>query len=147
MSGLANPTAEQIPEQLTTKKRLLLDAFRRIEEHAPVWMLPRLIATLNLHKHLSAARKRLCDSHNYQQTLLGQPVSNCEDGGGISVVGDRITHGLGTLGTIAVVLATLGGAVGATALYAYCTKPPAAVEQKEQSTENWRLGLKVSSTP
>lgn len=134
------------------KQSLLLDGLRRVGGHSPVWILPRLITTLNLHQHLAQARQRLCDSH--REMFKDSDVADCE-GGGISVKGDTTINGLGTLGTVAVVLLSLAAGAGATALLYghYCGRPfqptnNVTVEgAKPESVDNWRLGLRVTDTP
>lgn len=129
-----------------TKQSLLLDGLRRVEEHSPIWVLPRLVTTLNLHQHLAAARRRLCDSHRAMMKEAGVEVGNCDDGG-ISVQGDTTIHhhapwwlpllfvplGLACLWWFGHQVA--GGAA----------VPAAATTAANPA--NWRLGLKVSSTP
>lgn len=162
MIGLASPNpAPQSEQKQQTKQSLLLDALRRVEMHSPVWMLPRLITTLNLHKHLAQARQRLCDAHKHQHNLMGEKVDDCDDGGGISVQGDTTinNHGLRSLGMVAAVL--LAFLIGALLAALLCRHFGAAsstanvnlggVGQPATSTTpttaNWRLGIRVSDTP
>lgn len=154
MSGPVSPQPTLPPELMQqTKQSLLLDGLQRVAEHSPVWMLPRLITTLNMHQHLSAARQRLCDSHRAMMKDSGVDVGqSCGDGGGISVQGDQTTtinhNGLKTWGAVALVLASLLAGSGATSLYAIWNKPTiAAVQPSTADVQNWRLGLKVTSAP
>ncbi len=95
MSGNdATPQTPPIDSPQQTKQSMLLDAFRRVEEHSPIWMLPRLISTQQLHKTLQAARQRARDSHAAQMKLTGIDVANTNDGGGIEVHGDTNVYTL-----------------------------------------------------
>ena len=143
--------SQQAEQAQPTKQSLLLDGLRRVETHSPVWILPRLVTTLNLHKHLAQARQRVCDSHRemYKDSGVGMSES-CGDGGGISVQGDtNITNnGLKTWGAVALMLASLLAGGGGTLLYGLWNKPTiAAVQPNTQDVQNWRLGLKVTSEP
>lgn len=143
--------SQQAEQAQPTKQSLLLDGLRRVETHSPVWMLPRLVTTLNLHKHLAQARQRVCDSHREMYKDSGIDMSeSCGDGGGISVQGDtNITNnGLKTWGAVALTLASLLAGGGATALYGLWNKPTiAAVQPSAAEVQNWRLGLRVTSEP
>lgn len=157
MIGLAKTKpAPQVEQPQQIKQSLLLDGFRRIEEHSPVWMLPRLVTTLNLHKHLAQARQRLCDSHRAMMKDAGVDVQSCDDG--ISVQGDTTinNHGLKTLGTVAAILLAL--IIGALLMLLLPKQFGAAttsttsvnlngIEPPAQSVANWRLGLKVTDQP
>ncbi len=151
MVGLANQKPQQPSEQQPqTKDSLLLDGLRRLEEHSPVWALPRLVTTLNLHRHLAAARQRLCDSHQATMKDAGADVQNCDDGGGIGVNGDTTTtiNGLRALPVVLGMLAAMGLGAGGTALAAYLLKPTnQPVTTSQSDTANWRLGIKVSNSP
>lgn len=143
--------AEPLP---LDKQSLLLDGLRRVEQHSPIWVLPRLITTLNLHEHLTQARQRLCDSHRATMKDAGVDVESCSSGG-INVQGDTTINGLGTLGTVAVVLLALCAGAGACALLYrhYCGAPFQPTNNvtiegaKPESVENWRLGLRVTDAP
>lgn len=129
----------------------MLDGFRRVEEHSPVWMLPRLIATQNMQKLLSAARQRVCDGHKAQMKLMGADVENCGDGGGISVQGDTATTihntGLKPLGMVAAIIAALLVGAGIALLCWYLFACPHTPSTGAASADNWRLGIRVSDTP
>ena len=55
MSGTSNPESASDPLSL---EQLKLDAFRRMENHSPALMLPRLIMSQHLHQRMRAAIKR-----------------------------------------------------------------------------------------
>ncbi len=149
MNGLdETPLTQPIEAQPPSKQSLLLDGFRRLEEHSPVWMLPRLITTQHLQKSLSAARERVCDGHKAQMKLMGADVENCGDGGGISVQGDTTinNNGLKTCGVAGLIIAALLAGGIATVLYLHCNKPTANVIAKAPQ-DSWKLGLHVSNSP
>lgn len=158
------------PQQ--TKQSLLLDAFRRIEEHSPVWMLPRLISTQHLHKTLQEARQRVRDSHAAQMNLVGVDVANSSDGGGISVQGDTTVFNLGDASkagsgllkkAIPLALAAIAGgsALGLAPMACqwlaskYGNSTPAATQQQSSSNPPsiystvpaYQLDLEVKDTP
>ena len=129
------------------KQSLLLDALRRVEQHSPIWVLPRLVQTLNLHQHLAQARQRLCDSHRAMMHDAGHEAGPCSDGGGISVRGDTTIHNhalnIGSLLWLVVLVVALAAA-------GYCgwvwwNKPsrPAVVGE----VEDWKLSLRVTDRP
>lgn len=156
MNGSDATPSEPVQDLLNLRQQVLLDGYKRIENHAQVYLLPRLISTLNLHKTLAAARQRVCDGHKAQMKLMGSDVESCGDGGGISVQGDTIVNnnGLKTLGAIALAVAALGTGAGAMWLWSQHESkpvakptPPAIETPAEPQTGNWRLGLRVTDTP
>lgn len=152
MIGLESLNQSPPPEQQQpSKQSLLLDGLRRVEQHSPVWMLPRLVTTLNLHQHLAQARQRLCDSHREMMKDTGVDVAESCGDGGISVKGDTTINGLGTLGTLAVVAASLigGGGIGAAALTLWGArpKPQPVASAPVESVDDWKLGLRVTDNP
>lgn len=145
--------SQQAEQAQPTKQSLLLDGLRRVETHSPVWILPRLVTTLNLHKHLAQARQRVCDSHRemYKDSGVGMSES-CGDGGGISVQGDTATTinntGLTPWVAVALTLASLLAGGGLAGMYAMWSRPTiAAAQPSAAEVQNWRLGLEVTSTP
>lgn len=98
---------------------------------------------------MQSARARLRDSHDWEMGLLGKTV-NDSDGGGISVQGDTTIHntGLKPWVAVALTLASLLAGGGLTGMYAMWNKPTIAASQPTSAdVQNWRLGLKVTSTP
>jgi hypothetical protein len=156
MDGLASPqTTPQSEPQQQTKQSLLLDGLRRVEQHSPIWMLPRLITTQNLHQTLADARQRLCDSHREMFKDSGVEVAETCGSGGISVQGDTRIINNGSRGLC---WALLGLSVLAFALcaYALCRGPASATANAtatapapsgNESPQNWRLGLRVTDEP
>ena len=168
MSGTTNPevTTEPLEQQ-----QLLLDGLRRISQHSPVMMMPRLVMTQHLHQMLSGARKRRDDDHRYQMGLLGVKVQN-QEAPGISLQGDTINHNYmsqkvgaiaGPLTKAALVagLVVLGGA-GAylwdalqSARNPSAPSAPPAVSQPLRlppvvaptAPQDWRLGVEVQTQP
>jgi hypothetical protein len=159
MSG-PNPSAE--PE--LSKEGLLLDGLRRLKGHSPVYLLNRLVLTQQLWMQLSAARRRVNDSHNYYQRVLGEPVSE-DDAGNISLKGDTTTTNHITYNGSRWLPWILGAAaVAGTAWWmsqpskptaeppltnATPWAPPLVIEEPvtEQPRDDWRLGVTVSDTP
>lgn len=167
MSGTSNPESASDPLSL---EQLKLDAFRRMENHSPALMLPRLIMSQHLHQRMRAAIKRQDDGHRYQMSLLGVDVAN-QDPSGISLAGDTINNiyqkasgmssGLGKL-ALAASLLGLGGA-GAYLWDALKSAgnptapsaPPAVIQPYQPPVatpaaagpQDWRLGVQVTSQP
>lgn len=147
MIGLNRLNATPPPEaQPLSKQSLLLDGLRRVEQHTPVWMLPRLVTTLNLHHHLTAARQRLCDSHRAMMKQAGlDDVADCE-GSGISVKGDTTIYNNGSKLLPWLVAAALP--VAGWFLNDWLDKeqtPPVIAAPGE--TQDWKLGVKVTDRP
>jgi len=75
----------------STKNSAWQEALNRLDQQIPVLGLPRLVTIDHLNNMLSAARKRVDDSHAMQMKTLGYDVKDTEhDDMGISVQGD--TH-------------------------------------------------------
>ncbi len=164
MNGNDATAAEHQSEHpLNLRQQVLLDGIRKIENHAQVYLLPRLISTLNLHKMQAAARQRVCDGHKAQMKLMGADVESCGDGGGISVQGDTVINntGLKPLVATGLMVAALATGAGVMAMWPMIagylpskTNTPAVVAPAEpaatqpaQAVDSWKLGLRVTDTP
>jgi hypothetical protein len=150
MSGANDTESTSQP----SKEEMLLDAFRRLKTHSPIYTLPRLIMTQQLHQMMGAARQRVNDGHRHIQHLMGEEVGDDEDGN-ISLQGDTTTtiHNHKTSGLMSSLLPVLLAAgLGAAALPAWdwwCKRPttPPAVVQPAPANDDWKLGLEVRDTP
>lgn len=77
------------------KSKHLLDGLRRLTDHSPVMMLPRLVMTQHIQQSLADARARLADGHRYQMQLLGEEASDMPREAGITVQGDTTVLNFG----------------------------------------------------
>ena len=135
---------------------MLLDGFRRLKTHSPMYVLPRLIMTQQLHQMLTSARQRVNDGHRHIQHLMGEEMGDDEDGN-ISLQGDTTTtiHNHKTGGLMSSLLPVLLAAgLGAAALPAWdwwCKKPPAVVAPSQPTDPiklpDYGLKLEVKDTP
>lgn len=137
----------------------MLDGFRRLEQHSPVMMLPRLVMTRHLNRILSGAMERLADGHRYQMNMLGADVESNDDG--ISVQGDTNNFHIGAgaewLRSLAMLLPLVAAGAALPLVWDWLSADEPAAESQQPSAvvappasgyaQPYKLGVVVTDGP